>query len=71
MQFRLVLYKTKEDNKYSAKDMYEYLSNRDEIYYLWYVFSKEMKYPHVEVYALNGIKQEPEDGINGLHYYSL
>lgn len=71
MQFRLVLYRTREDNKYQAEDKYEYLGNRDEIWYLWYVFAKEMKYPHVEVFALNGIKQKPEEGYNGVKYYSL
>lgn len=71
MQFRLVLYKTKEENKYEAEERFEYLGNRESIWYLWYAYIKEMGYPHVEVYSLNGIKQKPEDGISGLQYYSL
>ena len=71
MQFRLVIYRTKEENKYYADDRHEYLGDRDAIWYLWYAFTKELGYKHVEVYSLDGTKQHPEKGISGLTGYNL
>ena len=71
MRFRLVLYRTKEDNKLYADNRHEYFGDKAAIWYLWYAFTKELGYKHVEVFSLDGIKQEPEKGIAGMIEYSI
>ena len=69
--FRVVWYKTKDSNKFHADDRHEYLTDREGAFTLWYYLNKELGYPHVEVYSLDGVKQEPTKGINGLSGYSV
>lgn len=71
MRFRLVLYRTNDENKYYAYDRHEYLGDKDATWYLWYNLVKELGNKHVEVYSLDGIKQHPEKGIHGLMDYSV
>ena len=70
MRFRLVWYVTKEDKKYSAKDIHEYLGDVHVILCLWHVLKKELNYNHVEVYSIDGRKLEPEHGIHGMIDYN-
>jgi hypothetical protein len=68
MQFRLVFYNTKSENKYDAEYRYEYFGNRESIWYLWFTLKDS---GHVEVFSLDGRKQEPEKGISGLVGYNI
>ncbi len=69
--FRLVVYHTHEANKYAAEERFEYFGSADAIWRLWYTYARELKLPHVEVYSLDGAKQFPEKGINGLTGYNI
>lgn len=69
MRFRLVMHDTKKDNKYDAERRYEFLGNREAIWFLWFTL-KEQGAKHVEVFNLAGNKQSPQDGIHGLFDYS-
>lgn len=71
MLFRLVLRDTEDDDKYLAIDRYEFLGNRDSIWFLWFNLTKILKKKHVEVFNLEGLKVEPEKGSAGLYGYSL
>lgn len=71
MLFRLVIYDTEEENKYAALDSYEYLGNREAVWFLWYTFARVLGKRHVEIYNLIGQKQRPEDGIVTLTDYSI
>lgn len=66
MRFRLVHYDTKEEDRYAAEDIHEYLGSREAIWHLWYLLAEKLKHRHVLVYSLNGAPQKPELGINGL-----
>jgi hypothetical protein len=65
MRFRLVIRDTNSDNKYDADSCYEFLGDKESIMFLWIQF-KKMGKNHVEVFSLDGTKQEPEKGVNGL-----
>ena len=73
MQFRLTFYKTYSQEKFHAQpsDRMEFFGDRNSIWSLWYLLHKEQGYPHVFVHNLQGDKQHPEDGINGMWGYSL
>lgn len=71
MRFRLVWYDTDMDDKYLAEDYrFEYFGNREAIWYLWYLL-KDKGCRHINVYSLDGTKQEPEKGRDGMIDYSL
>lgn len=73
MKFRLVWYYTDSDNKYDSNDRFEIFGDRDSIWRMWYVLTRELtrNNKHVEVYSLDGTKQEPEKGICGMIGYNL
>ena len=71
MRFRLVWYITREENKYEAHYTHEYFGNEEAIWRLWYALAKELGYPHVEVYSLDGRKQTPEEGMHTFTDYSV
>jgi hypothetical protein len=56
LTFRLCWYETKEENKYSTEDRYEFIGSRDAVWKLWYNLHRVQGYPHVEVYSLDGHK---------------
>ena len=62
MRFRLLWFRTKEENKYEAQEVQEYLGDKKDIWLLWYTL-KEIGWPHVEVYHISGYLCEPEKGI--------
>lgn len=70
MLFRLALYDTKEDDKYLAdtEDRYEFLGDLRSIWFLWHTFKVQQKKKHVEVFSLDGTKQQPEKGHDGMAY---
>lgn len=70
MLFRLLLYNTEEDDKYLAdtEDRYEFLGNLRSIWFLWHTFKVQQKKKHVEVFNLDGVKQQPEKGYAGMAY---
>lgn len=68
MQFRLTFYKTTSKNKYDSETRHEYFGNRESIWYLWFILKDE---GHVEVFSLDGRKQEPEKGISGMIGYTI
>lgn len=70
MRFRLVFHDTQEDNKYAADRCHEYFGSREAIWNLWFMLAKTLKKKHVEVFALDGAKQEPEKGFHGLVDYN-
>lgn len=70
MRFRLVIRDTDSDNKYHAEHGYEFLGDQESIMFLWIQF-KKMGKKHVEVFSLDGTKQAPEKGINGLCDYGV
>ncbi len=70
MRFRLVFHDTQDDNKYAANKVHEYLGDREAIWQLWYMLTKTLKMKHVEVFSLDGTKQEPEKGYPGLVDYN-
>lgn len=71
MRFRLVHYVTREQNKYQAENRHEYLGDGKAIWNLWYLLHREMKYPHVEVFSLDGTKLEPESGLHAMQDYNV
>lgn len=71
MRFRLTYYQTKLNNKYEAENRFEYLGDAKSIWELWYLLTKNMDDQHVEIFSLNGIKQQPHIGISGLQDYTL
>lgn len=71
MQFRLTLHDTDSDNKYDADRRYEYIGDRDDIWHLWYSFTKLLHKKHVSVYSLDGTLQEPEKGLHGMVGYNI
>ncbi|MDO9179122.1 MAG: hypothetical protein Q7U16_12525 [Agitococcus sp.] len=71
MLFRLVHYETKSDDKFDAQNRYEYLADKDAIWTLWYTFTEQLKYKHVEVFSLDGTKQDPGNGSRGMVGYNL
>ena len=71
MRFRLVVYDTDSDNKYDAIKRYEYFADKEPIFYLWFQFVKVQKKRHVDVFSLDGTKQNPEYGISDLVDYNV
>ena len=71
MKFRLVCWDTTSDNKYDAEKRYEYLGNALSIWNLWFMLVRQLQKQHVEVYNLNGLRQEPEKGLTGLGDYNV
>lgn len=69
MRFRLVLYETDSENKHDAERRYEFMSDKQGIWWLW--FNLKMKCKHVEIYSLNGELQHPEKGLQGLIDYNV
>lgn len=69
--FRLVWYKTKSDNKFDSDFRCEYLGSRDAIFSLWITLHKELNYPHVEIFDLTGIKQDPNSGLAGVVGFNI
>ena len=69
--FRLVWIRTQETDRYTDMSMgkinFEYLGCRESIYALWSELKFKMNWPHVDIYNMDGIKQQPEKGINGLN----
>lgn len=66
---RLVWYKTLSDNKYEAdtERVFTYLGEPRSIWQLWYHLTQELKARHVEVYALDGRRLAPEEGLYGMY----
>ena len=71
MKFRLVCYDTEDEIKYCADKRYEYLGNKEDIWQLWFMLTSQLNKFHVEIYSLDGLRQEPEKGINGLSDYNV
>lgn len=69
--FRLTFYDTTKDNKYEATDRHEYLGNKESVFKLWYLLTKVLGKKHVEIFSLDGQKQNPESGLLGLTDYNL
>lgn len=71
--FQLKYYNTDSDNKYKSdyEQRFSYLADKQSIFQLYFILKYELKKKHVEVYSMNGIKQKPEDGYDGLHYENL
>jgi len=69
MRFRLVIHDTDAFNRFDATRRYEYLGDREAIWFLWYTFTKIEGKRHVDVFDLAGQKQRPEEGIAGLTDY--
>lgn len=69
MRFRLVYYDTTDENKYAADRVHEYIGDREAIWRAWYMLARELKRPHVEVYSINGARQDPAKGIDGMQDY--
>lgn len=65
MRFRLVIHDTDSENKYDSDSAYELFGDREAIMFLWIQFQKMGK-KHVEIFSLDGTRQYPEEGINGL-----
>lgn len=65
MEFRLLWHKTGSDDKYMAEHRFEYLGGRESIWNLW-CFLCNQGQKHVEIYNLDGLKQQPHLGIGGL-----
>jgi hypothetical protein len=63
-------YKTKSENKFDANEKHEYLGDRESIWNLWYRLTKILNEKYVEVYSLDGRRQTPELGLQGLIDYS-
>lgn len=71
MRFRLVAYLTKDENKYSTEHRIEILGDRESIFNVWFNYTKELSYPHVYVYSLDGRRLEPNKGIHEMTDYSI
>lgn len=71
MRFRLVCWDTTSEHEYDAKYRYEYLGDALSIWSLWFMMTKQLQKQHVKVYSLDGIKQEPEKGMQGLKDYNV
>ena len=69
--FRLTWYRTESENKYDAETRCEYIGDRDSIWSLWATLTKQLDYKHVEVFSLDGTRQEPELGRYGLTGYNV
>jgi hypothetical protein len=69
--FRLVWYETNTNFKYDAECRHEYMGDRLSIWRLWYTLKREQGQKHIEVYNLEGTKQTPEHGLEGLVDYNL
>lgn len=63
--YRLTLWNTQDEDKWPA-EVYTYLGDRLAIWQLWYWFTNNLRRTHVEVYNLDGVKQKPEKGLQGL-----
>lgn len=66
MRFRLVWYDTHYDDKFLCENehRFEYFGSALAIHHLWFVLTR-MGNKHVEVYSLDGRRQEPEKGLRG------
>ena len=71
MRFRLVAYLTKDENRYSTEHRIEILGDRESIFNVWFTYAKELSYPHVYVYSLDGRRLEPNKGIHEMTDYSI
>ena len=71
MRFRLVAYLTKSEDKYSTDDRIEIIGNRESIFNVWFTYTQKLKYPHVDVYSLDGRKLDPNKGIQGMPDYCV
>lgn len=71
MRFRLVFYDTNDENKYATESRHEYLGDRDAIWYLWFLLTRTLGKKHIEVFALDGTKQNPDIGLHGMSDYGL
>lgn len=71
MLARLVWYDTTRDNKYAADYRHEYIGDMDDIFRLYLLFTDTLKHRHVEVYGLDGTRQEPERGRSGMSGYNV
>lgn len=71
MRFRLVHYETDKDNKYEADQRFEFFGNRNAIFNLWWLFTYTLKFKHVEVFNLAGMKCDPKKGIAGMEDYNV
>lgn len=66
MQFRLVIYRTREANKYLAHEIHEFLGSREAIQRLWHELHQVIGWPHVEVYDISGMRQQPQNGVDAM-----
>ncbi len=73
MRFRLTWYDTQSDCKYDAEGehRHEYLGSSRAIWSLWFLLVKKFGHKHVEVFSIDGTKQEPEKGHVGMIGYGL
>ncbi len=63
--FRIKWYMTKNSNKFDADKAHEALADAESIFIMWCSLKKE--WPHVEIYNMHGVLQQPEKGLlNGL-----
>lgn len=70
--FRLVLYRTQNENKYISTERQEYFGNQNDIWELWFLLSRNLKFKHVEVYSTDGRKLNPELGLHeGMQDYNI
>jgi hypothetical protein len=70
--FRLVLYRTNDDNKYVSSERHEYFGNQADIWDLWFLLHKDLKFKHVEVFSTDGRKLKPELGLfEGMADYNI
>lgn len=71
MRFRLVAHLTKNENKYDTERRIEMLGDRDSIFNVWYTYTRELGYPHVAVYSLDGRKLDVSKGIYEMTDYCV
>lgn len=71
MRFRLVFHDTNEENKYAANDRHEYLGDREAIWHLWFLLTRTLGKKHIEIFSLDGTKQQPEVGLHGMCDYNV
>jgi hypothetical protein len=67
--FRLVLYRTKEEDKFNTEDIHEYLGNRKAIRALYTELATNCGYKHVEVYDTHGGLCDMTKGIHEMNIY--
>lgn len=72
MKYRIVVYWTKEENKYEAETVSEcFCANAESVFMFWYALKKEANLKHVEVYNLCGELQDLTKGIKSLVSHAI